>query len=93
MTEEPINLEYPTNLDNGTTPPPTQNVVKNILIEEITKIRDKSMELNKIIKESKTNTKRKYFQKKLKKNNELFMRYLVGLENLNNKDKTIDENS
>lgn len=64
-----------------------KNQVREALILEITRIRDVSFGLSKLISEAKTTTKKNYFRKKLKKNNEELFNYLILLERLPSSNK------
>jgi len=72
---------------------PKKNVVKDVIVNEITILRDISLHFSEQIETAKTSTKEKYFKKKLKINNKKLFGYLMMLDNIVNseKEETVDE--
>lgn len=64
-----------------------KNIIKNLVLEELVIIKNNSMNYSNKIKQSKTNYKKLFYKKKLKKNNELLTKYLFALENLEGEKK------
>jgi len=59
-----------------------KNVVRETILKEIEFLKNSSLEMMKQINESKTNTKKMYFKKKLRKNNNDLMQCLMILQSL-----------
>lgn len=67
-----------------------QKDVSDVIRTELQRLMSKSMDLRKTIEEAKTNTKKKHFLKKLKKNNIAVMNILSMLEGANRQEPQDD---
>lgn len=65
--------------NDTSTPQPT---LADIVRAEIASLRDTSLQYRKIIDTAKTNYKKQYYMKKLKKNNKKLMEMLIALDRL-----------
>lgn len=68
-------------------------IVELTLKQEAQDLLTNSINLKKSLDSSKTETKRKYFKKKLKANNQKMLEVLVALERVRPKDESPDESS
>lgn len=59
-----------------------RNIIRETIVNEVQQLRNISINLISNMRTAKTKTKKDYFKKKLKKNNERLMQMLVALQSL-----------